>query len=332
MTLSLDKRYEIVFLHEHPAGPKWGYEKIASHVHCSKSTVIYWVKKFRQNKDLTDELKSGRPRSTTKAQDKRIVRLAMKKHDITAGEIQKKLEKQGVEISSRTVRRRLGESGGKFLKEIQKPLLSEKHQAKRLQWAKNHKNFDWKKVIFTDESTFQLFQSNRKVWRFTGRQKVFRTVKHPQKVHVWGCFSSSGFGKLICFERNLDALFMCSIYERGLIPSACEFFGVDSIDWILQEDNDPKHRSKICKKWKEENEVVELPWPSMSPDQNPIENVWQLLKIKISKKKIKTTRRLRAELAKEWNRLPVQLAKNLVGSMDRRVSALIESRGDFTMY
>ena len=70
-----------------------GYEKIAFHVHCSKSTVIYWVKKFCQNKDLTDELKSGRPRSTTKAQDKRIVRLAMKKHDITAGEIQKKTRK-----------------------------------------------------------------------------------------------------------------------------------------------------------------------------------------------------------------------------------------------
>ncbi len=88
----------------------------------------------------------------------------MKKHDITASEIQKKLEKQGVEISLKTVRWRLGESEGKFLKEIQKPLLSEKHQAKRLQWAKKHKNFDWKKVIFTDESTFQLFQSNRKVW------------------------------------------------------------------------------------------------------------------------------------------------------------------------
>ena len=88
----------------------------------------------------------------------------MKKHDITISEIQKKLKKQGVEISSRTVRWHLDESGGKFLKEIQKPLLSEKHQAKRLQWAKKHKNFNWKKVIFTDENTFQLFQSNRKIW------------------------------------------------------------------------------------------------------------------------------------------------------------------------
>ena len=140
-------------------------------------------------------------------------------------------------------------------------------------------------------------------------------------MHVWGCFSTSGFGKLICFQRNLDSLFMCTIYENGLLPSACMLFGEGNIEWILQEDNDPKHRSKICKKWKEEFGVIELPWPSMSPDQNPIENVWQLLKIKISKKKINTTKGLKGELRKEWNRLSNQLAENLVNSMKRRVAA-----------
>jgi transposase len=332
MTLSLDKRYEIAFLHEHPKGPKWGYDKIASYIGCSKPTVIYWVRKYCQNKNLCDEQKSGQPRKTTKAQDKRIVKMAKEKHNITATQIQNKLEKQGVAVSARTIRRRLGEFGGKFVREISKPLLSERHRVSRLKWARKHKNFDWEKVIFTDESTFQLFQSNRKVWQFVERRKVFRTVKHPQKVHVWGCFSAKGFGKLICFERNLDALFMNSIYERGLLPSACEFFGADNIDWILQEDNDPKHRSKICKKWKEENEVTVLPWPSMSPDQNPIENVWQLMKIKISKKKINTTSRLKAELTKEWGQLSNELAEKLICSMKKRVAALIEAGGDYTMY
>src|SRR3954471_11881246 len=137
MSLLLNKRYEIVFLHEHPAGPKWGYEKIAAYVHCSKFTAIYWIKKYCQNKDLTDKLKSGRSRCTTKAQDKRIVKLAKKKHNITSTEIQKELKKQGVEVSSRTIRRRLGESGGKFVKEVSKPLLSEKHRANRFQWEKS---------------------------------------------------------------------------------------------------------------------------------------------------------------------------------------------------
>ena len=78
---------------------------------------------------------------------------------------------------------------------------------------------------------------------------------------------------------------MCSIYERGLLPSACELFGEDSIDWILQEDNDPKHHSRICKIWKE-NEMTVLPWSSMSPDQNPIENVWRIIKDNVEKNNV----------------------------------------------
>jgi transposase len=132
MALSLDKRYEIVFLHEHPKGPKWGYKKIASYVKCSRSAVTYWVQKYHKNKNLTDEQKSGRPRCTTEMEDKRISKMAKLKHDITSTEIQCELEKKGVEVSVQTIRRRLRESGGKFVKEISKPLLSEKHRTNRL--------------------------------------------------------------------------------------------------------------------------------------------------------------------------------------------------------
>jgi transposase len=332
MALPLHKRYEIVFLREHPLGPRLGIEATATHVGCSKPTVIEWVRKYHEDKDLNTREKSGRRRSTTMDQDKKIVKIAKTEHNATSIEIKEQLEKKGISISSRTVRRRLVEFGGKYTSEILKPLLSEKHRAKRLQWAKKYHKFDWNRVIFTDESTFQLYQSHRKVWQFIERRKVFRTVKHPPKVHVWGCFSARGFGKPILFQQNLDARFMCTIYEKGLLASAHEFFGEGYLDWVLQEDNDPKHRSKIAKKWKIENGINEISWPAMSPDQNPIENVWRLLKINISKKKIKTVKGLKGQIMKEWDRLPNQLAVNLVNSMRNRIETLIRSDGDYTMY
>ena len=94
MVLSLEKRYEIVFLHEHPAGPKWGYKKIAKHVRCVKSTAIYWVKKYRENHDLSSADRAGRSRVTTVKQDDQIVKLAEKEHNITATEIKEKLKKR----------------------------------------------------------------------------------------------------------------------------------------------------------------------------------------------------------------------------------------------
>jgi hypothetical protein len=116
------------------------------------------------------------------------------------------------------------------------------------------------------------------------------------------------------------------------LTSAWEFFGEGSVDWYLQEDNDPKHRSKTAKKWKAENHVKVLLWPAYSPDQNLIENVWRLLKIKIQKKKIRSVTGLRREIAKEWKKFSDTLAENLVKSMSDRVLTLIESDGDYTMY
>ena len=70
----------------------------------------------------------------------------------------------------------------------------------------------------------------------------------------------------------------------------------------------------------------------MSPDQNPIENIWQLLKIKISKKRIRTIKGFKSEIKKEWNNLPYDLAAKLAQSMKNRIKTLINAEGDYTMY
>lgn len=151
-----------------------------------------------------------------------------------------------------------------------KPLLTDAHRRKRLEWAKRYVEFDWDKIIFTDELTFRLNHTTRKSWRFPWRRKIFRTVKHPAKVNVWGCFSSKGLDWIVCFTGNLDSNKMCSIYRQGLLLSAKDTFGIDSTDWILMEDNDPKHRSRLYTEWKAENNATVMPWVSYSLDQNLI--------------------------------------------------------------
>jgi hypothetical protein len=97
----------------------------------------------------------------------------MKKHDITAGEIQKKLEKQGVEISTRTVRRRLGESGGKFLKEIQKPYFLKSIKQNDCSGQKNIKILTGKKLFLLMKVPFNYFSQIERSGGSLGDKKCF---------------------------------------------------------------------------------------------------------------------------------------------------------------
>ena len=164
----------------------------------------------------------GEKRKTTQRDDIRIIRLAENDPETTSKKIHLDMEGKGLEVSESTVRRRLNEGGLRYGPPLKKPLLKPNHLEARLQFVLENADRDWDRVIFTDESTFQLFQSARMVWQPINSRVVQRTVKHGPKVHVWGGFSSKGFGKLALFTRNLDASFLTQIYEEYLLPSAQE--------------------------------------------------------------------------------------------------------------
>ena len=64
---------------------------------------------------------------------------------------------------------------------LRKPLISEATGKERLQYAKEHKDWtveQWKKVMWSDESRFTLFQSD-------GSIRVRREVDEVMPHHAW---------------------------------------------------------------------------------------------------------------------------------------------------
>jgi transposase len=332
MPLSMKRRWEIVFLKKHRLGPKLEISDIAKEVRCARQTVRTWLDRYEKTGDVQDLEGRGRNRITTEREDMMIGNLMEKDSERSAADVSSMMQAKGVTISPPSVRRRLHEQGWNYRRPLTKPLLKEDHRRRRILWAKQMKDQDWEKVIFTDESTFQLYSNPRKKWTHHRLGIQFRSVKYPPKVHVYGCFSSAGFGKLICFTENLNAARLITLYKKSLLPSAETFFGPGNQDWILQEDNDPKHTSKMAAKWRRENGINRMVWPAQSPDLNPIENVWAVMKLNVRKEKPTTVKALVRAIRREWEGLSEEYAQALISSMSRRVKGVIEANGDHLMY
>ena len=109
------------------------------------------------------------------------------------------------------------------------------------------------------------------------------------------------------------------------------------IPWTLQQDNDPKHRSKKNQKYinriseKEGFKIME--WPSQSPDLNPIENLWRYIKVRLrGKPKSKSKDALLENINNIWDNIPQSMFDTVIDSMPHRVKAVLEAKGGHTKY
>ena len=78
-------------------------------------------------------------------------------------------------------------------------------------------------------------------------------------------------------------------------------------------DNDPKHTSKVAQEYLVENEISNLKTPSESPDLNPIELVWGVIKKKVGLERPQTQDELDRAIRMVWNQpLTVEVCNHYI--------------------
>ncbi len=147
---------------------------------------------------------------------------------------------------------------------------------------------------------------------------------------IWAAMSSAGVGPLCFLKSTVNTAIYQEILEHFMLPSADKLYR--DADFIFQQDLAPAHTAKRTKSWFNDHGVTVLDWPANSPDLNPIENLWGIVKRKMRDTRPNNVDDLKATVKETWASIPPQQCHKLITSMPHRIEAVIKAKAAPTKY
>ncbi|KAG1038407.1 hypothetical protein G6F43_012693 [Rhizopus delemar] len=315
---------------------------ISAKLHIHPSTVYRYAKKLKVN---ISSSRLGRPPIVPDA-TKNYIKIQIIRGQLqTAKDVYRLLLELEFSISYRSAVNVLKSMNFHAKLKKKKPLLTKEHMKRRLAWARKYLNWSvdqWRQVVFSDEVKINIWGSDGVKYYWVRPGDVLRpyhldfTVKHGGgHLFMWGCITANGVG-YGC--QVYDGTMNSEVYQQILGTTYMEtlgYYGLDKSQVYLQQDNDPKHKSKSTIKWLIENDVQYIDdWPAQSPDLNPIEHVWHQLKLQLSTydTHARNVDELWERVDKEWNKSDADICRRYIDTMPSRIKAVIKAKGGHTTY
>lgn len=309
----------------------WSIAAIASKLKRCDNTVRAFL---RNPAAYGTKRRSGRPLKLGERTRRELVRAA-KQRGTTSRRLKAELD---LPVSDRTVRRELQKAPYmKWGKRSKTPKLTARHRQARRDWARKmiRERTDWSRVVFSDEKKFNLDGPDgaQYYWHDLRAEKetFFSRQNGGGSIMVWGAFSLRGTTQLAVLSGRQNSFDYQQTLTTYLLP-----FGdaIHDDGYVFQHDNASIHASAATKDFLRDVNVSVLEWPALSPDLNPIENVWGELARAVyhGGRQYSTVEELKVAVLREWARLDIARLRALVETMPDRCSDVVEKRGGKTKY
>ena len=134
-----------------------------------------------------------------------------------------------------------------------------------------------------------------------------------------------GKTNLKIFTVNFNQERYKTVLNECLIQEANALYGNQ---WVLQEDNSPIHTGKAATGKGLETGICPPPdRPSNSPDLNPIENLWAVMKKRLLKKRFTNSNDLKEGILEVWDTFDPDFLQPFCLSMDKRIQLCVKGNG-----
>lgn len=305
--------------------------KISSRIGRSTTVVYNFIK---SGVNYGTKKRTGRKPVVSERDKRNIKRLALNKK-LSAKQIAQQLNLKVTK--SRICQILKANDAISYLKRQPLPQLLPRHKTARLAFAEKYQFWEeeWEKVVFSDEKKFNLDGPDgyQYYWADKRQEREVRKARNfgGGTLMVWGAFSHLGRSPICFISTKMTAEKYVQLLDEVLVEY--EDDGVGN-DWVFQHDNAAVHTAKLTKTFLAERNIPQLDWPAISPDLNPIENVWALLSQRVfaNGRQFDTIRQLRSAIINEWTNLDQNVLQKYIASMPRRLQHVIINKGGNTKY
>ncbi|KAG0762711.1 hypothetical protein G6F63_012672 [Rhizopus arrhizus] len=204
-------------------------------------------------------------------------------------------------------------------------------------------SFEQQIELFCQLCGYNRFNSDKRAWAWLRSGESLKshhvkmTVKHDGgSIMLWSTITYAGVGWMCKINGNMEKELYKEILEDELertIEYGVSKLGFERHQVIFQHDNDPKHTSKVVKEYLQKQSYTVLQWPAQSPDLNPIENMWSLLKRRLNDYETapKGMNELYERVTKVWyDLMKPEECQKVIESMPQRIYKCIQNKERWT--